>query len=74
MAKRTCATYIGVIIGAIAWIFISSGFAMMLWNSIIVPVFEAPVLTYWQVFGIRWIITLMIPTRSTPEITNIIED
>lgn len=62
---------IGTIIGAIAWIFLASGIAMMLWNSIIAPTFEAPILTYWQVFGIRWIIALMIPSRST---SNLFED
>ena len=38
-----------------------AGIANWLWGLIIVPVFGAPVLTYWQMYGIMILIKLLFP-------------
>lgn len=30
--------------------------AMLLWNSVVVSVFAAPILSYWEAFGLYWLI------------------
>ena len=41
--------------------FITAGLATWLWGLIVVPVFGAPILTYWQMFGLIWLLRLMLP-------------
>ena len=47
-----------------------AGIANWLWGLIIVPVFGAPVLTYWQMYGIMILIRLLIPTFSNSSSSN----
>lgn len=42
--------------------FITAGIATWLWGLIAVPLFHAPVLGYWQMFGLMWLLRLMLPT------------
>ena len=42
---------------------IFAGIAAWMWGLIIVPVFGAPVLTYWQMYGIMVLISCILPTR-----------
>ena len=49
---------------------ILAGIANWLWGLIIVPVFGAPVLTYWQMYGIMILIRLLIPTFSNSSSSN----
>lgn len=42
---------------------IFAGIAVWMWGLIIVPVFGAPVLTYWQMYGIMVLISCILPTR-----------
>ena len=41
--------------------FIGAAIATWLWGLIIVPVFGAPVLGYWQMYGIIILIKLLLP-------------
>lgn len=47
-----------------------AGIANWLWGLIIVPVFGAPVLTYWQMYGIMILIRLLVPTFSNSSSSN----
>ena len=47
-----------------------AGIANWLWGLIIVPVFGAPVLTYWQMYGIMILIRLLIPTFANSSSSN----
>lgn len=38
-----------------AWI------ALWLWNMIMVPVFAAPALTFWQMYGLMWLLRFLFP-------------
>ena len=44
--------------------FATAGIALWLWNIIAIPVFAAPVVGYWQMFGIMWLLRLLIPTPT----------
>ena len=43
----------------IASVFIYAAIGMWLWNIIVVPVFCAPVLGYWQMFGLMWLVRMI---------------
>ena len=49
---------------------ILAGVANWLWGLIIVPVFGAPVLTYWQMYGLMILIRLLLPTFSHSSSSN----
>ena len=42
---------------------IFAGIALWMWGLIIVPVFGAPALTFWQMYGIMILINCLIPIR-----------
>lgn len=44
---------------------ILAGIANWIWGLIIVPVFGAPVLTYWQMYGIMILIRLLFPINMS---------
>lgn len=31
----------------------------LLWMKVVVPAFHAPILTFWQVFGILWLLSIV---------------
>lgn len=66
---KGCLWWFGALVLAIAVLcvmsFITAGLALWLWNLIVIPVFAAPVLTYWQMYGIICLIHLMLPTASS---------
>ena len=43
--------------------FISAAVAVWLWALIVVPTFGAPDLTYWQMYGLLWLIRIVAPTK-----------
>lgn len=45
-------TILGVLIALIIVIFIHAGILMWLWNLIIVVLFNAPIISFWQAFGL----------------------
>ena len=60
---------IGIVIGAIAWIFgimcLQTWLVMLLWNWIAVDLFGAPVLSFWVAFGLRWLCSLLFKSKVT---------
>ena len=42
--------------------FIGAGIALWLWNAIAIPVFGAPALGYWQMYGLILLLRLIVPT------------
>lgn len=56
-----CAAIVGLFILAIALIFAEVWVAMLLWNALAVGMFGLPVLTYWQVWGIKILLGIMLP-------------
>lgn len=58
-----------IIIGAIAYLFglmcFHSWIVMLLWNWVAVSLFNAPVLSFWMAFGLRWLCGLLFRTRIT---------
>lgn len=70
--------YLGKVVTAVVFMvvfvvifgLILAGIANWLWGLIIVPVFGAPVLTYWQMYGIMILIRLLLPTFSHSSSSN----
>ena len=60
---------IGIVIGAIAWIFgimcLQTWLVMLLWNWVAVDLFGAPVLSFWVAFGLRWLCSLLFKSKAT---------
>lgn len=60
---------IGIVIGAIAWIFgimcLQTWLVMLLWNWVVVDLFGAPVLSFWVAFGLRWLCSLLFKSKVT---------
>lgn len=54
-----------LLITALIISFIYAGILMWLWNLIIVPVFCAPIITYWQAYAIYIICNILFGSRST---------
>ena len=50
---------------ALVFGFIGAAMALWLWNIIAIPVFGAPVITYWQMYGLMILIRLILPTATT---------
>ena len=61
--KIGCLTALIIIPLLIVLSFITAGIATWLWGLIIVPVFGAPALSYWQMFGLIWLLRLIVPTN-----------
>ena len=45
--------------------FIYAGILMWLWNLVIVPVFCAPIITYWQAYAIYIICNILFGSKGT---------
>ena len=60
---------IAVVICAIAWTFglmcLWSLIVMLLWNWVAVGLFDAPVLSFWMAFGLRWLCSLLFKSKLT---------
>lgn len=59
----------GLILFAII-IFIGPAIATWLWGLLMVPIFGAPPLTFWQMFGLMILLRLLIPTSSSTSTTS----
>ena len=59
-----------IVISVVIFGLILAGIANWIWGLIIVPVFGAPVLTYWQMYGIMILIRLLIPTFANSSSSN----
>ena len=60
----TIGAIVTAIFVALVFGFIGAAIVLWLWNIIIIPVFHAPVLTYWQVYGLISLIRLVLPTST----------
>ena len=62
-----CSEMIITIILAICLVIVGNlllaGIALWMWGLVIVPVFGAPALTFWQMYGIMVLIDCLMPTR-----------
>ena len=56
---------LGAIFVAVLISFLYGAILMWLWNAVIVIVFAAPVLTYWQAYGICIICSLLFKSTNT---------
>ncbi len=60
---------IGIVLGYLGWMFgvmcFHSWLVMLLWNWVAVQLFNAPVLTFWVAFGLRWLCALLFKSRVT---------
>lgn len=61
-SNMSCAGLIGLFIFVIALIFAEVWIAMLLWNALAVGLFGLPVLTYWQVWGIKILLNIILPS------------
>ena len=53
----------------IAMMFLSPWIEMMLWNWVMVDLFSAPVVSFWQMFGLNWLCGLLF-RRSNSSIST----
>ena len=51
-------------------IFLYAAIGMWLWNIILVPLFSAPVIGYWQMYGIMILARLIFGRSSTSSSSN----
>lgn len=58
---ETICTIIGAILLIVVCLFITTWIALWLWNIIAIPIFGAPALTFWQMYGLMWLVRLFFP-------------
>ena len=63
------AIFVAIIV-ALLFGFIGAAIALWLWNVIAIPVFGAPVITYWQMYGLMILIRLILPTSTSTKKGN----
>lgn len=59
-----CLAIVGILVLVIALLFAEVWIAMALWNCLVVGLFAAPAVTYWQMFGIKILLGILIPTST----------
>lgn len=59
----TIAMVIGVIALIVFILFFGAFIVMLLWNGLMVPLFGAPVLSFWQTYGLMIMVRLILPTN-----------
>ena len=60
----TIGAIVTAIFVALIFGFIGAAIVLWLWNIIVIHVFHAPALTYWQVYGLIFLIRLVLPTST----------
>lgn len=58
-ATEGCLLVIVLIIVLALMLFLVPAIEIWLWGLVMVPVFNAPVLTYWQMFALNWLCGLL---------------
>lgn len=61
--SKGCFIAIFAIATIIAVSFLWAGLALWFWNTAIVSAFAAPALGYWQMYGIYWLIRILMPSN-----------
>ena len=54
-------TFLGLVVLVLFVLFITPFLVMLLWNSLMVSIFGAPALSFWQTFGLIIMIRLIAP-------------
>jgi hypothetical protein len=49
----------------VALMFIGPAIELWLWSAIVVPNFALPMLGYWEMFGLHWLIGLLFGSRTS---------
>lgn len=57
-----CLALFGILVLVIVLVFAEVWIAMLLWNALAVGLFGLPVLTYWQIFGIKILLNIILPS------------
>lgn len=57
-----CLALFGILVLVVVLIFAEVWIAMLLWNALAVGLFGLPVLTYWQIFGIKILLNIILPS------------
>lgn len=57
-------TILGALLLLAVCLFAGCWIALWLWNIIAIPIFGAPVLSFWQMYGLMWLLRLLIPGRG----------
>lgn len=63
--KSGCGFYLLMLLLAFAFMCIAPAFEMWIWNAVIVDLFAAPEVGFWQMFGIHWLCTLLFRSAIT---------
>ena len=59
-----CVAAVLAVILLIGLCFLGPAIVMWLWNWVAVTLFAAPVITYWQAFGLQWLCGLLFKGTS----------
>ena len=62
-SSESCLAVIIAVLATIAVSFLWAGLALWFWNIAIVSAFAAPTLGYWQMYGIYWLVRILVPGR-----------
>jgi hypothetical protein len=60
-----CAVVLASVFVICLALFLAPALELWLWGLVMVPVFGAPVLTYWQMFALNWLCGLLFRSRVT---------
>lgn len=64
MDSEGCLTVLLAVIFIVAMLFLIPLLELWLWGIVMVPVFGAPALTYWQMFALNWLCGLLFGRRG----------
>lgn len=61
----TIGTIVGHLVGLFSIMCLRAWLTMLLWNWVAVSLFNAPVLTFWTAFGLRWLCSLLFKSKTS---------
>lgn len=61
--SEDCATVLASVLVICLALFLVPAIELWLWGLVMIPVFGAPVLTYWQMFALHWLCGLLFRSR-----------
>ena len=64
MDSEGCLIVLLAVIFIVAMLFLIPWLELWLWSIVMIPVFEAPALTYWQMFALNWLCGLLFGRRG----------
>ena len=59
MKKHSIEVFLLMFIIAFGALFLYPALEMILWNWVVVDVFGGPVVTYWQMFALNWLCSML---------------